>query len=166
MLEHLGADHYVEQIVFEVQLEALQDADRFYYLSRLANLNLTAQMENNKFSDIIHRNTDATHLPGDVFATPDFFIEADQSKQFNAGLGSADPTEGGDLILSGLTLEQMRWIEATYETRGLALAGRITRGNWATLVFSRPKKRKRPGGRTPGRLLIAGSQGAGWELDR
>ena len=72
---------------------------------------------------------------------------------------------GGDLILSGLTLEQMRWIEATYESRGLALAGRITRGNWATLVFSRPKKRKRPGGRTPGRLLVAGSQGAGWELD-
>lgn len=73
---------------------------------------------------------------------------------------------GGDLILSGLTLEQMRWIEATYESRGLALAGRITRGNWATLVFTRPKKKKHPGGRTPGRLLVAGSRGAGWELDR
>jgi ribosomal protein L11 methyltransferase len=72
---------------------------------------------------------------------------------------------GGDLILSGLTLEQMRWIEATYESRGLALAGRITRGNWATLVFTRPQKQKRPGGRTPGRLLVAGSRGAGWELD-
>ncbi|MEI8179522.1 50S ribosomal protein L11 methyltransferase, partial [Aestuariivirga sp.] len=64
---------------------------------------------------------------------------------------------GGDLILSGLTLEQMRWIEATYESRGLALAGRITRGNWATLVFTRAQKKKRPGGRTPGRLLVAGS---------
>ena len=73
---------------------------------------------------------------------------------------------GGDLILSGLTLEQMRWIEATYESRGLVLAGRITRGNWATLVFTRPKKQKHPGGRTPGRLLVAGSRGAGWELDR
>uniref|UniRef100_UPI0035B27E50 50S ribosomal protein L11 methyltransferase n=1 Tax=Aestuariivirga sp. TaxID=2650926 RepID=UPI0035B27E50 len=72
---------------------------------------------------------------------------------------------GGDLILSGLTLEQMRWIEATYESRGLALAGRITRGNWATLVFTRLNKKKRPGGRTPGRLLVAGSRGAGWELD-
>jgi Ca2+-binding RTX toxin-like protein len=89
--------------VFEVQLETLQDADRFYYLSRLANLNLTAQMENNKFSDMIHRNTDATHLPGDVFSTPDYFIEADISKQFNAGLGHAvDPTEGGDFILSSI----------------------------------------------------------------
>ena len=28
--------------VFEAQLENLQDGDRFYYLSRLANLNLTA----------------------------------------------------------------------------------------------------------------------------
>lgn len=72
---------------------------------------------------------------------------------------------GGDLVLSGLTLEQMRWIEATYRTRGLALADRITRGNWATLVFTRPDKKKRPGGRTPGRLLVAGSKGAGWELD-
>ncbi|MCZ8334987.1 MAG: hypothetical protein O9328_12050, partial [Rhodobacteraceae bacterium] len=94
--------------VFEVQLEALQDADRFYYLTRLANLNLTAQMENNKFSDIIHRNTDATHLPGDVFSTPDFFIEADQSKQFNAGLGGADPTEGGDMILSAMMPKVIR----------------------------------------------------------
>lgn len=73
---------------------------------------------------------------------------------------------GGDLILSGLTLEQMRWIEATYQSRGLALAGRITRGNWATLVFTRPQKRKRPGGRTPGRLAVAGPKGTGWELDR
>ncbi len=72
---------------------------------------------------------------------------------------------GGDLILSGLTLDQMRWIEATYENRGLALAGRITRGNWATLVFSKAHTKKRPGGRTPGRLQVASSRGAGWELD-
>ena len=72
---------------------------------------------------------------------------------------------GGDLILSGLTLEQMRWIEATYESRDLALASRITRGNWATLVFTRAQKQKRPGGRPPGRLAVAGSRGAGWELD-
>ena len=82
--------------VFETQLEALQNGDRFYYLSRLANLNLTAQLENNKFAEVIHRNTTATHLPGDAFARPDFFLEADQSKQFNGELGSTDPT-GGDI---------------------------------------------------------------------
>jgi ribosomal protein L11 methyltransferase len=71
---------------------------------------------------------------------------------------------GGDLILSGLTLEQMRWIEATYVNRGLVLSRRIMRGNWAALVFSKPQKKKRPGGRTPGRL-VASSRGAGWETD-
>lgn len=92
--------------VFETQLEALQNGDRFYYLSRLANLNLTAQLENNKFAEIIHRNTTATHLAGDVFARPDFFLEADQSKQFNGELGNADPTGpsiGVDPFLGGLT---------------------------------------------------------------
>jgi Ca2+-binding RTX toxin-like protein len=49
---------------------------------------------------MIHRNTTATHLPGDVFARPDFFIEADQSKQFNAALGNADPTDTADPILA------------------------------------------------------------------
>ena len=81
--------------VFEAQLEALQNGDRFYYLSRLANLNLTAQLENNKFSEMIHRNTTATHLPGDAFARPDFFLEVDKTKQFNLGLGldgNDDPT--------------------------------------------------------------------------
>lgn len=79
--------------VFETQLESLQNGDRFYYLSRLANLNLTAQLENNKFSELIHRNTNATHLPGDVFSTPDFILEVDQTKQFNEGLGNLDPTD-------------------------------------------------------------------------
>jgi ribosomal protein L11 methyltransferase len=74
-------------------------------------------------------------------------------------------TPGGHLILSGLTRDQMRWIEATYQSRGLSLAHRIVKGNWATLVFTKLAKRKRPGGRKPGRLLVAGSQGAGWELD-
>ena len=72
---------------------------------------------------------------------------------------------GGDLILSGLTADQMRWIEATYESRGLSLARRIRRGNWASLVFTRPNTKKRPGGRTPGRLQVTGPRGAGWEID-
>jgi len=93
--------------VFETQLETLQNADRFYYLSRLANLNLTAQLENNKFSEMIHRNTDATHLPGDSFARPDLFLEVDIAKQFNADLGvGIDPTgaaNGLDPFLGAIT---------------------------------------------------------------
>ena len=44
---------------------------------------------------------------------------------------------GGELILSGITLDQMRWIAAVYRSRGLHLRGRIHRGEWATLIFQR-----------------------------
>ena len=57
--------------VFETQLEALQNGDRFYYLGRLAGLNFLTEMENNSFAKLIMANTDATHLPADVFSTPD-----------------------------------------------------------------------------------------------
>ena len=62
--------------VFETQMEKLQDADRFYYLFRLAGTNFLSELEANSFAAMISRNTDATHLPGDVFARPDFTIEA------------------------------------------------------------------------------------------
>ncbi|MDX2307392.1 MAG: peroxidase family protein [Hyphomicrobium sp.] len=89
--------------VFETQLEALQNGDRFYYLSRLANLNLTAQLENNKFSEMIHRNTTATHLPGDAFALPNFFLEADISKQYNPSvMPGADGILGDDPTTVGI----------------------------------------------------------------
>ena len=39
--------------VFEVQLEKLQDGDRFYYLQRLDGLHLLAEMENNTFAKLI-----------------------------------------------------------------------------------------------------------------
>ena len=56
--------------VFEVQMEKLQSGDRFYYLQRLDGLHLFGEMENNSFAAMIMRNTDATHLPSDVFSTP------------------------------------------------------------------------------------------------
>ena len=77
--------------VFETQLEALQNGDRLYYLARLAGLNFLTELENNSFAKLIMANTDTTHLPGDVFSTPSFILEVDQSRQFNEGLGSADP---------------------------------------------------------------------------
>src|SRR4029450_12610421 len=58
--------------VFETQLEALQDGDRFYYLDRTAGLNFVTELENNSFAKLIMANTDATHLPGLVFKTPAF----------------------------------------------------------------------------------------------
>ena len=69
--------------VFEVQMEKLQSGDRFYYLQRLDGLHLFGEMENNSFAAMIMRNTDATHLPSDVFSTPGLILEVDQTKQFN-----------------------------------------------------------------------------------
>ncbi|UTW07475.1 peroxidase family protein [Pseudomonas benzenivorans] len=82
--------------VFENQLEKLQNGDRFYYLERTAGLNFLTELENNSFARMIMANTNATHLPGDVFSTPGFILEVDQSRQFT-GLGAdgrADPDSG------------------------------------------------------------------------
>src|SRR6185295_3513367 len=83
--------------VFENQLEALQNGDRFYYLSRTAGLNFGTELENNTFANLVMLNTDAKHLPADIFQTPKFILEVDRAHQFNTGLGNVDPT-GGLLI--------------------------------------------------------------------
>ena len=67
----------------KMQMEKLQNGDRFYYLQRLDGLHLFGEMENNSFAAMIMRNTDATHLPSDVFSTPGLILEVDQTKQFN-----------------------------------------------------------------------------------
>ena len=70
----------------------------------------------------------------------------------------------GDLILSGLTLDQGRWISATYRNHGLVPTGTIRRGNWLTLCFANAQRKKRPRGRSPGRFWTS-TRGRGWELD-
>lgn len=93
--------------VFEMQMEKLQNGDRFYYLQRLDGLHLFGEMENNSFAAMIMRNTDATHLPSDVFSTPGLILEVDQTRQFNdlngdGTLVSDDPL--GDGILTQLVI--------------------------------------------------------------
>ena len=88
--------------VFEVQMENLQSGDRFYYLQRLDGLHLFGEMENNSFAAMIMRNTDATHLPSDVFSTPGLILEVNQARQFNdldgdGDLENTDPLGGGIL---------------------------------------------------------------------
>ncbi|RYE58560.1 MAG: heme peroxidase, partial [Hyphomicrobiales bacterium] len=53
-------------------------------------------MEGNSFAGMIMRNTDATHLPSDVFSTPGLILEVDRTRQYNDGLGE---TAGADGIL-------------------------------------------------------------------
>ncbi|MDL9996992.1 peroxidase family protein [Variovorax sp. J22P240] len=104
--------------VFEQQMENLQNGDRFYYLQRLDGLHLFGEMENNSFAEMIMTNTNATHLPSDVFSTPGLILEMDRTKQYNPfpeipGLETAgadgilvdDPTtaidESADNVFSG-----------------------------------------------------------------
>ncbi|KRR18482.1 peroxidase family protein [Bradyrhizobium retamae] len=93
--------------VFETQMENLQSGDRFYYLQRLDGLHLFGEMENNSFAAMIMRNTNATHLPSDVFSTPGLILEVDQTRQFNdldgdGDLESTDPAGSG--ILTNLVI--------------------------------------------------------------
>ena len=81
--------------VFEVQMEKLQSGDRFYYLQRLDGLHLFGEMENNSFAAMIMRNTDATHLPSDVFSTPGLILEVDHTP-------GSSTTSNGDGILDSL----------------------------------------------------------------
>jgi Ca2+-binding RTX toxin-like protein len=87
--------------VFEVQMEKLQSGDRFYYLQRLDGLHLFGEMENNSFAAMIMRNTDATHLPSDVFSTPGLILEVDPTRQFN-DLDGDGTLEGGDPLGGGI----------------------------------------------------------------
>ncbi|GAB3266187.1 hypothetical protein GCM10027425_32350 [Alteromonas gracilis] len=70
--------------IFEIQMEDLQDGDRFYYLSRTAGLNLLTQLEGNSFAELVMRNTDVTSLPADAFSRPDHVFEV-------AALGTSGP---------------------------------------------------------------------------
>jgi ribosomal protein L11 methyltransferase len=52
---------------------------------------------------------------------------------------------GGSLILSGLTVDQKRWITACYKNRGLIQGKIIRKENWLAIVMTKPnKKRSKP----------------------
>jgi Ca2+-binding RTX toxin-like protein len=61
--------------VFEQQLENLQFGDRFYYLFRNQGNQLFAALEANSFAALIERNTDASHVPANVFQTNDMVFD-------------------------------------------------------------------------------------------
>lgn len=69
---------------------------------------------------------------------------------------------GGNLVLSGLTSDQVRWVQAAYRNRGLADMQTRLLGNWATLTLT--DKRKRPEHFRAGRS-ISRAVGPGWERD-
>lgn len=92
--------------VFEVQMEKLQDGDRFYYLSRTQGMNLLNQLEADSFAELVMRNTDlgnpnATALPSSLFLTPDYILELNKAIQKGADPTHTDPILGsiGTLVI-------------------------------------------------------------------
>ena len=92
--------------VFKNQLERLQESDRFYYLGRLAGLNLSVQIETNFFSDIIMRNTDVVSIPTDAFAVPTYTVNMAAAKPSYVKLlvdGTWMYTGTGHILWNGTT---------------------------------------------------------------
>ncbi|QYX56459.1 hypothetical protein K1T73_15610 [Roseovarius sp. SCSIO 43702] len=94
--------------VFEAQMEALQDGDRFYYLTRTQGQNFLNELEENSFSKMILANTNLAdpgpdgirgtsddvvrhHIGADPFAAYDFALEVDQANQFDPDPVGNDP---------------------------------------------------------------------------
>ncbi|WP_092919148.1 peroxidase family protein [Agrococcus baldri] len=101
--------------VFEQQLEALQFGDRFYYLFRNQGEQLFAALEANSFSDLIQRNTDASHLPANIFALQDPIIDLE---------ALPSPVPAG---LLGNAIDGWRWTgDEHVELHGTAGADRMT----------------------------------------
>ncbi|HZH50954.1 MAG TPA: peroxidase family protein, partial [Microvirga sp.] len=81
--------------IFELQMENLQNGDRFYYLSRVQGLNLLNELENNSFAKMVLHNTDLWEtgyaVSGDIFSTPDHILYMDHAKQNR--FGYKDPVQ-------------------------------------------------------------------------
>jgi Ca2+-binding RTX toxin-like protein len=87
--------------IFELQMENLQDGDRFYYLSRVQGLNLLTELENNSLSKMALANTDlgetGSAIPADFFSRPDLTLYLDHAKQL-AMTGEDDPVHGNPTL--------------------------------------------------------------------
>jgi Ca2+-binding RTX toxin-like protein len=118
--------------IFEVQMEQLQDGDRFYYLQRLDGLHLLSEMENNTFAKIISKNADAGHLPSDVFSTPGLNLEVDRTMQFKPGLGESAGADGILLDDPGTLVDESADNLGNDPTGGSILTPLVIRNNPAT----------------------------------
>ena len=64
------------EYIFRTQMEALQDADRMYYLPRIEGMDYEDSLQDSSLAQLIRANTDIKHLPGNIFRTPEYTIEA------------------------------------------------------------------------------------------
>lgn len=87
--------------VFQLQMENLQDSDRFYYLSRTQGLNFLTELENNSLAKMVLRNTtlgeDGLAVPADIFSAPDYTFYVDEALQLQM-TGLADPEHENPIL--------------------------------------------------------------------
>ncbi|MEP3329230.1 peroxidase family protein [Sedimentitalea sp.] len=96
--------------VFELQMENLQEGDRFYYLSRTQGLNMLNELENNAFTKLIMANTDIGNEDGDVdhHIGLDVFAKYDHVLEVNPDNQIEDDPEGDDPVLNALLPKVLR----------------------------------------------------------
>ena len=64
------------EYIFRTQMEALQDADRLYYLPRIEGMDYEKSLQDSSLAQLVRANTNIKHLPGNIFQTPEYTIEA------------------------------------------------------------------------------------------
>ena len=64
------------EFVFRTQMEALQDGDRLYYLPRIEGTDYEDSLQDSSLAQLIRANTGIKHLPGNIFLTPEYTVEA------------------------------------------------------------------------------------------
>ncbi len=78
------------EYIFRTQMEALQDADRMYYLPRIEGMDYEDSLQDSSLAMLVRANTDIKHLPANIFQTPEYTIEA--NTYFNPDGSVIDPT--------------------------------------------------------------------------
>ena len=79
------------EYVFRTQLEALQDGDRLYYLPRIEGTDFGTAVEDSSLAQLIRANTGIKHLPGNIFLTPEYTVEAGTTSRTTRRPGCATP---------------------------------------------------------------------------
>lgn len=114
--------------IFAMQMIKLQNADRFYYLARLAGTDLLGEIEGQLFSDLIMRSTGVKHLYSDIFSVPDQYVEIGTP-------GTAAETYG---TLSSLTRTFTSVLDAEGNSVRVNKAGWVGNDNTGWTFFGNP----------------------------
>ena len=100
------------EYVFRTQMEALQDGDRLYYLPRIEGTDYEESLQDSSLAQLIRANTDIKHLPGNIFTTPEYTIEASNYYVKNADGTVVLDANGNPTFLTNAdgTLDTTNWL--------------------------------------------------------